>query len=830
MCPFGGQREIPLPQAHAAPPVDDDVDERVAAHLGTGYHRGVVLLLALVTLASADEPARPPNSVPKSPPGPPSWGETIAPVETGILRGQVVERGSGLPVAGTVTAGDQSTPIGPDGSFSLAVPPGVVAVTVDAVDHAPLALQETIAANAALEVIYRVERFSWTEEVTVYGEEQREEVARMVISADELRQVPGSFGDPIRALQSLPGVARPASLEGSIVVRGAEGVNTGFYVDEVPIPYMFHFFVGRSVINPAMLDDVEFYPGGMPSRFGDVTQAIVNARTLDTKPARGWHGRVSADLLDFAASGEGRLTDHITWQGGYRLSWIGGLIGTSAKVYATLKGFGDFRPPYPTLSYEDHMARLAWEDGRDRVVLTWLGARDAFIFHPPKSDWDGDGDIEAPPLPPGLPYDPYRLMDSGFHRIHLRWDRNVGDREQVTWLAVGPDRTQSLLQGIGLVADGIDFGKLNGVTIVGRRRDRIPVGNDVVQLGLDGLVDPVTVRDYGQIDENGTVPTTKDLRASFAAWGELQHDFGTTWFAPGFRMSAHSFNGQQKLEPEPRISIRHPIADHWTMTGFIGRFSQIPPADRYAKGIGNPNLTIMTAYQASAGVEGRFPSGLDVDATLYASRTADQVVKDSEVRIEESQNLGDSGVIGPSGYAQSVLVPLYRPVTGYAFGFEGMLRMRPQEKWFGWVAFTLGKSLRVDDEGVVRPGDYDLPVSLTVVGARELPKEWNISGRLRLTSGYPYTPLYGVYVSQWDEWRGLPGDENSARFAFFKQIDVRIDKTWTAKRARWTLYLDAYNALNTKNWFLATYDPTFDHLEPEIWIPIIPTLGVEVKY
>jgi hypothetical protein len=179
--------------------------------------------------------------------------------------------------------------------------------------------------------------------------------------------------------------------------------------------------------------------------------------------------------------------------------------------------------------------------------------------------------------------------------------------------------------------------------------------------------------------------------------------------------------------------------------------------------------------------------------------------------------------------ADSSIVPYYHAVTGYAFGLESMIRVRPRNGLFGWAALTIGRSLRIDEDGVV-PGDYDLPVSLVLVGAKTFPKDWRISGRFRIGSGFPYTPQYGVYQTQWDRYIGLPGDNNSARFGIFRQLDLRIDKTWTTKRARWTLYLDTFNTLNTKNWWLVTYEPHYRKLEHLLWIPIIPALGLEVNY
>jgi hypothetical protein len=781
---------------------------------------------AIGVARAAGDPERP-NLEPKDPLPPPAESAPVA--KRGILFGRVIEEGSGLPVVGTVAAGGATVVILDDGSFALDLPAGRHRVTIGGPEHVSIVMSELIPEGGAVEVTYRLSRHSWDEEVIVYGEETREEVTRRVFTAEELRLVPGSFGDPIRAIQSLPGVARPVTIEGDIVVRGAEALNTGTYVDEVPIPYLFHFFVGRSIINPALLDDVEFYAGGMPTRFGDVTQAVVNVRTLDTAPEPGWHGRVSADLLDFAVSAEGRINRHWTWQGGYRVSWIGGLLSAGVRTYALVKGFGDTRPPWATVAYWDWLSRASWENGEDRIVLTGFGARDAFVFHPPMYDQDGDGRPDPPPLPDDLPYDPYRLMDSGFHRVHLRWDHDEGARERSTWVAAGPDFEANLLQGIGVLSEGIEAGKLTGWTIVGKHRDRIPIDpDDTAMVGADALVVPVTIEDYTQLDENNDPASTSEVRTSVGLWGEWQRDLGDLWIAPGLRGGVHAFNDRIEVQPEPRLTVRRTLDDRWTATGFVGRFSQVPPADRYAVGIGNPDLEIMTAWQATSGVEGRWPSGVEVDLSVYGSRTENLVVKDIAVEMQPVLDFDpDSG--GYSYVEHSMVVAEYRPVVGYAYGFEGMLRARPAAGWFGWVALTVGKAIRVD-EGVVRPGDHDIPFQLTVVGATDLPRDFRASGRIRATSGYPYTPIHGVYLVDEDHWHGLEGEENAERLPWFRQLDLRVDRTWTKPRARWTAYADVYNVLNTKNYFLASYDPTFRELERQIWVPIIPAIGLEVEY
>ncbi len=770
------------------------------------------------------------------PPDPSAPAEIAAPTE-GILTGRVLEFGSGLPVSGTFQCdGAEPAPLDEKGRFTCTLASGSHEVTVEGPDHKAQSTVEMMVAGETLEVIYRLERYSWAETIIVYGESKREEVSRQVFTAEELSRVPGAMGDPIRALQALPGVARPAGLEGGIVVRGAEALNTATYIDEVPVPYLFHFFFGRSVINPTVINDIEFFAGGMPSRFGDSTQAVVNARTLDLEPKPGWHGKIGVSLMDFSISGEGRLAKHWTWQGAYRVSWIGALIGVGARIYAYSQGIRGERPGYPSISYTDYLARIAYENGPDRLVLTGLGSRDILKFVPPRYDQDGDGKLDPPEESP-LPYDPNQLMNTGFHRIHLRWDRKLDGREETTWIATGPDAQGSLFEGIGTLTDGVELGQLTGWSFLGKRSDRFPMPDgSAVRTGIDFQLQPVRVEDYHSVSSTGRATITKDQRTTFAGYIEWQKTIGKAFLSPGFRGSAHAFNGDTWLEPEPRLTFRYQLHPRWTLTSFVGRFSQIPPADRYANGLGNPNLSLITAWQLSSGLEGRWSNGLEIDVSIYGSRSDNLVVKDQRVIVAPPAEAGEFGDFDAEDWdggpqpAQTQVIPTYNSVTGYAFGLDGMIRLRPRGPWFGWVALTLGRSLRVDDDGNVELSNYDTPFNFVAVAAADLPRDWRISGKARLTTGYPYTPLHGVYDAQYDTWSAITGDTNSERFGWFSQVDLRVDKTWTKKRARVTMYFDIMNVFNTSNWLVATYNTKYTKLQKSFSIPITPDFGLEVAY
>ncbi len=72
----------------------------------------------------------------------------------------------------------------------------------------------------------------------------------------DVRQMPGAFGDPFRAIEVLPGVTPIVSGLPYFFVRGAPPGNVGYFFDQVNIPLLFHGAAGPGVIHPAFIESV----------------------------------------------------------------------------------------------------------------------------------------------------------------------------------------------------------------------------------------------------------------------------------------------------------------------------------------------------------------------------------------------------------------------------------------------------------------------------------------------------------------------------------------------------------------------------------------------
>jgi len=68
-------------------------------------------------------------------------------------------------------------------------------------------------------------------ETTVRARKPPPAVTRYEVQKEELRVVPGTFGDPLRVVQNLPGVARSPFGLGALIIRGSSPNDSGIFVE-----------------------------------------------------------------------------------------------------------------------------------------------------------------------------------------------------------------------------------------------------------------------------------------------------------------------------------------------------------------------------------------------------------------------------------------------------------------------------------------------------------------------------------------------------------------------------------------------------------------------
>jgi hypothetical protein len=186
-----------------------------------------------------------------------------------------------------------------EGRFALrGIPVGEHRVSYSLSGFEPSFSDETFSATERTQVIiYLQPRQTAKFETVIRRKRAQKEVAKVSLSRDEVKRVPGTFGDPIRVIENLPGLARAPFAGGALIVRGANPQDSGTYFDGVEIPLLYHFGGLTSVVNAEFLEDISFYPGGFGAYYGRATAGIVDVSSRKPEAAlvprlrRGRHPR-----------------------------------------------------------------------------------------------------------------------------------------------------------------------------------------------------------------------------------------------------------------------------------------------------------------------------------------------------------------------------------------------------------------------------------------------------------------------------------------------------------------------------------------------------------
>lgn len=701
--------------------------------------------------------------LPPPPPPPPPTDD--GPALTAILKGKLVQLGTRAPVPGatvTVIVGERRYQAEGDlrGRFELPVPAGAARIVVTAPGHDVFLQEETLAEAQALSVTYYVARDRYDPyEIVVLGEERREEVSRITLRGPEIKQIPGTFGDPFRVVQALPGVAAAVSLLPFPIVRGASPSSTGFLLDGTRVPLLYHLLSGPSVIHPNFIDEIQFYPGGAPVLYGGYTGGIIDGLTA--------RARRDEHLVDLDAN----------------LLQTGGLIRQPVpQLGATVTAAA--RYGYPglilalatnrvSLSYWDYQLRLDGGTARHGWTVFAFGANDT-LETPAANAAAGDPD---PPLSPSL------IL--GFHRLDLRYHRTDGRLVSTARAVVGYDRNTTRQTDFSVLlaepALQVRWKRDARLTLVGGLEASVraidqegPMGSDpgaIITGGLDRFTNATAL--------------TEALWRPTPAWllrpgvrADVWADGETTQTAVDPRLTARYLVQRRDLADVPPDSDDSAI---W-LKASTGLYHQPPRFVLPLPGLDLMPLKygLLRSWQSSLGVEVPFAERFQLTAEgffNYLDPTIfDLSVNDASVVNEANPTLFPTTTVTDMDQ-QEFIDRLTRPQLGRSYGLELLVRRQAKTGLFGWVSYTLSRSERWR-AGEWVPYDFDRTHLVNVVAGLPLRRNWDFGLRLQYQSGKPTTTTAGY---------------NAARTDGYLRFDLRVDKRVVWKTWLLDFYVDVTN-------------------------------------
>ena len=617
----------------------------------------------------------PPPPAPVAPADGSSPPAPVAPVVDSVpLDGVVRQKGERQPVPGvSVAIADQVALTDENGAFHFdALPIGEQAVKLRGSDIVASDFKLTLKPKIRLEVTWFVghrERFA----STVRAQRVVQETVEHTLSGDELRHIPGTQGDTLKAVQTLPGVARAPFGGGQIIVWGTAPASTRSYVDGVYIPTLYHFGGLRSTVNGEMVQDLTFIPGGFGVEYGRGYGGVIEIDTRKPKD-EGFHGFVQLDLIDVSLMLDAKLTKKLSLTVAARRSTIDAWL-----PHVTPNSF------QLTPTYYDYQFKLHWKPTNiDDLELFIFGSDDALNVTLRDPDPSASASLDS---------------HTFYHRLLAKYQHRFGTATLTLTPWIGYDQPISangdfgnssivfnvtnIAYGLRAVARipltgylrfdaGLDFegGRWNlagSAPFAGATRGGGGGGGGGVG-GSNGVIS-----DNLQLYENNTAPYVDFV------FSLLNKKLTIT---TGFRLDIYTFTGYRgtadqfvnvHANPEPRLSIRYQINRYIALKAATGVYYEPPQPFQLVKAVGNPKLLPEVGWH--------YVLGADIDVTRSLHIEVEGFYKDLRNEVISAES------------GTSVLV---NEGLGRVYGAELLLRQELWHNFYGWVAYTLSRSERRD--------------------------------------------------------------------------------------------------------------------------------------
>jgi hypothetical protein len=630
-----------------------------------------------------------------------------------------------------------------------------------------------------------------------------------------IRTLPGAGNDALRALQSMPGVARTPFGLGGLALRGTAPRDTKVYLDGIEVPLLYHFGGLASFVPTAAVDELTLEPGGASVRYG---RGLGGVAVVTSRTGRSDRWRVGAELslIHAAAIAEGPGPLDGTWLIGARRSYFDAIERAAGLDLALAPRYGD--------------AQLRWESGDGRWMAILFGSDDKLqLIHDPNNTSQG-----------GINTSNVRSFDytSRFARLGLRF-RAVHNATQLTILpSVGIDDVNGRANH-----NDIDKGMHRTTVPINFRADiATPFAGGTILLGLDGgtsrhSYDMLNTPPPSPAEPNPTIVVHRSLSRWTADAGAFIEQ---SWFIansnieirPGLRGDHFGLSDQWTLDP--RLALHEHLPHGIELSQSIGRYHEPPLITDLDPIFGMRRMLGSAATQIASTIKAIIDDDKEVSATVYYQDLSELPVDAVTGATPISANGGtDSG--GALGISRELLDTQfgsysYREAigTGHAYGLE-MIARRNVGRWTGWLAYTYARSLR--HSPVRGPGDFpyvlDQPHTVTLLATTALGRGWRFGGRFRYATGNPFTPVASAVQQPDGKWMAIDGPLLSERLPDFFQLDLRIDHEWHRTWGIIDLYIDVQNVTNRGNAEGVTYNNDYTQRSYTTGLPVFPSIGVE---
>jgi hypothetical protein len=658
------------------------------------------------------------------------------------------------------------------------------------------------------------------------------------ISTKKLLKVPGAGGDPLKAIEALPGVVLGGFGPFSIpAIRGSSPDDNIFITDFVPVGYVFHND-GFSTYNENLVEDFQLKAGAWGPRYNNAMGSVMNTTLRD--PYRE-DIRSTVDLSLFRAGGmiEGALGDDSAFYASYRESllqfYVENFVDEDELSFTEVPKNSDYQLKYHWQVNDSSNLRLMATGARDSVGIE---------FGPESKDLQHEPDLAG-----GLDANTF------YHNQAMMYDTILagGTSTKIALSRIENDQSFSVGSLIDVKATGLEYRLKNHYQTPLQNGDNLYYGYDSNSTQIKYNV---TGKDVPCSDEFETCQpaslgldfTTLDDITVNSTYVFTNYEWLATPFLDVSLGVGSSYNDfTQDATFEPRISSRYELNPQWRLNAAVGRHDQFHSDIRYIdKEVGTPDLKTPTSDHYVLGFE--YTQGRSLSAKLesYYKQINDLVI--SNPAYDKINNPDIDRYLNE--------------VSGEAYGLELLINKNLTDKWYGWLSVAYSKTKRTNDlTDTSFNYELDRPWIVNLVASYQYSPKTTIGWKWRYQSGALITPISGsnpVYqcvgveginfvndstlasctgdggtipdtdgVKDVHLYEPINGAINSKRLPASHRLDFRIDYESTADA---TYYFEIVNLYNQQNVSGYDYDEKYETKEDVVSLPTLFNFGMKLTF
>ena len=622
------------------------------------------------------------------------------------------------------------------------------------------------------------------EGVTVTPEVTTVEVSSHALQREEIRRNPGTAGDVLRAIGSLPGVSTSEGEFSAMSVRGSGVFDNLILIDNIPFEKINHFEGGNnqqetqggrfSVFTGGLIERATFYGGGFGPKYGRKGASVVDLHikegNTESPTING-----SYDLLGLEVNYDGPT---------YLLKNTALVLNVRdfdmkrALEVAGEEEFGD-----PTMA--DVIAKTTTHlNAYNKISLLGIYSTDRLI-RSPQNLMAGEDLVEN---------DIWDIDETRWLTgINWRWLTTNESVLQNTVFVRGNDRFRSIgyawadgfggqlpptveqlgfREGIGTQTENeVEIGwKSDFYTSLDEKATlnagfeiyTINLDYDFVQNGVDTLYRFTALDIAEHPDQKYLVLRPEDVNyefndsaTHFALYTSYEMSAGKWVLTPGARYTYTGFGHHHRISP--RLQVRYQMAPKTMLNLATGIYYQKPLNKYVAANPANKSLKDERSVHFIAGISHLLHNDLRFTLEGYYKHLDDLITSP----LSTSLALNNDG-------------------DGWASGFDVILLKRFTGKYYGQISYSFAISKRDDHDGL---GEYDSPFNqphnVAAILGYQISKEWFVSWRWKYAVGRP-KDRFVVHENVLNNPDRLRFSQeiiarNADRIADFHLMSIRVD-------------------------------------------------------